>query len=66
MEQQEFCKRFVEHMVRAAWFDKFDDGMTVREYAEETAPTYWEDQHQRDGESPEDCAESDMSYWGED
>lgn len=29
-----------------------------------TAPTYWDDLHQR-AEGPEECAAADMSYWGE-
>lgn len=60
----EFTKRFVDRMCKLAPFDKFEDGQTVASYAEDTAKIYWEDQHQ-DGETPEDCADSDMDYWGE-
>lgn len=71
LSKEEFVARFKAHMISHAGFEKFDDGGPVAEYADETAPTYWEEQHQNgespeDGESPEECAESDMSYWGED
>ena len=62
----EFCARFVSHMKKAAPFTHFDDGMSVEEYAKETAPTYFRDQYTSDpNETPEDCADADMSYWGE-
>ena len=38
----------------------FDDG----ESADDTAPTYWETDWQRKL-GPEECADADMSYWGE-
>ncbi len=41
--------------------EKFDDGESIADYADETAPSYY-----KDGESPEECAEADISYWGED
>jgi hypothetical protein len=66
LSKDEFCARFKAYMLKCAPFQTFDDGGTVAEYADETAPTYWEDQHHRFGESPEECAEADMSYWGED
>jgi len=62
LSKEEFCARFKAHMLKAG--EKFDDGSSIAEYADDTAPTYWEEQH-RDGSSPEECAESDMSYWGE-
>lgn len=61
---EDFCARFKAYMVKHAGFETFDDGGTVAEYADGTAPTYWEEQHQS-GESPEECAASDMSYWGD-
>jgi len=61
--EEEFCRRFVECMVRACG-ETFDDGTSIREYAAETAPTYWQDDWQRK-QGPEACAEADMSYWGE-
>lgn len=61
--KEEFIRRFVDCMVRRAG-DTFDDGSSIREYAEQAAPAYWDDPDQR-AEGPEDCAESDISYWGE-
>lgn len=63
MTKEEFCRRFVERMVQRGG-QTFDDGSSIREYAEETAPTYWQERHQRE-DGPEECAEADMSYWGE-
>ncbi|GEP00512.1 hypothetical protein [Methylobacterium haplocladii] len=60
----EFCRRFVAYMVKRAGFTHFDDDKSVEEYAQETAPTYWADKDQRQ-EGPEECADADMSYWGE-
>ncbi|MBB4642389.1 hypothetical protein [Rhizorhapis suberifaciens] len=64
MEKEEFCKRFVTHMIDKASFDHFDDGTMVLDYAEETAQTYWETDWQREM-GPEECADADMSYWGD-
>ena len=62
MQKDEFCTRFIAHMVKMAPFQTFDDGGTVREYAEATAPTYFDDPLFRvDG--PEQCAESDITCW---
>lgn len=62
--KEEFCQRFVAHMVKMAGFEKFDDGESVRDYAEATAPTYWDEPDQRK-DGPEECAEVDISYWGD-
>jgi hypothetical protein len=63
----EFTRRFIDHMIRNAGFTHFDDGTAVAAYAEEAAETAWlsavQDNH---CDTPEDCAESDMDYWGED
>jgi len=64
MTQQEWIKRFVTRMIDCAGFDHFDDGELVLDYAEATAPTYFETDWQRDM-GPEACADADMSYWGE-
>lgn len=63
MSEEEFCARFKARMLAVAG-DTFDDGASVAEYAEQTAPSYWEEQWQR-GLGPEECADADMSYWGE-
>lgn len=63
MSEKEFCERFVAHMVKHAGFASFDDGGSVADYAAETAPSYWAENQGRD--SPEECADADISYWGE-
>lgn len=61
--EQEFCARFKARMLAVAG-ETFDDGESISEYADETAPTYYETDWQR-AEGPEACADADMSYWGE-
>lgn len=63
VSKDEFIERFVKHMTDRV--ERFDDGASVEEYARETAPTYWDEPDQR-ADGPEECARSDMSYWGED
>jgi hypothetical protein len=63
VSKEEFCQRFKARMMAIAG-PVFDDGDSIAEYADETAPTYWEDPGQR-AEGPEECADADMSYWGE-
>ena len=63
MEKDEFCARFKRRMLSRAG-DKFDDGESIADYADETAPAYFETDWQRD-EGPEACADADMSYWEE-
>ena len=63
--KEEFSARFKARMLAAAFPQSdFDDGGSIAEYADETAPTYWETDWQRE-EGPEACADADMSYWGE-
>lgn len=61
--QEEFCARFKARMLDRAG-PAFDDGDSIADYADMTAPTYFEDEMQR-ADGPEDCADADMSYWGE-
>jgi len=61
--REEFCARFKAYMLSVAG-PTFDDGDSIAEYADQTAPSYWEEEWQR-AEGPEACAASDMSYWGE-
>ncbi len=61
--QEEFCRRFKAHMLNRAG-PTFDDGQSIADYADETAPSYFECDWQR-SEGPEACADADMSYWGE-
>lgn len=60
----DFCARFTAHMIKMVGSDKFQDGESISNYAEQTAPTYYDDAQQR-AEGPEACAEADMSYWGD-
>jgi len=63
LSKEEFCARFKARMLAVAG-EKFDDGDSIAEYADDTAPSYYEDRLDHD-ESPEECADADMSYWGE-
>jgi hypothetical protein len=63
MTKEEFLARFKARMLAAAG-EKFDDGSSIAEYAGDIAATYWDDEEQR-AEGPEECANSDMSYWGD-
>lgn len=58
--KEEYCRRFVEYMTSEAGFETFATGQTVRSYAEEIAPEYWE--ACRDN-PPEDAAEADFDCW---
>lgn len=61
--KEEFIARFKARMLACAG-PTFDDGSSIAEYADETAPTYWDEPSQRE-EGPEECADADMSCWGE-
>jgi hypothetical protein len=66
LEKEEFCRRFKARMLeRCHPRTHFDDGESIAEYADDTAPTYWEDHGGPLCETPEECADADMSYWGE-
>lgn len=64
MTQDEFVRRFTTEAIRIAGFEVFDDGMPVSEYCAEVASSYYSDPLLRE-DGPEACAESDVSYWGE-
>lgn len=61
LAKDEFCRRFIAYMLKKVG-PVDTEGNSVEDYAMETAPTYWEDQHQ-DGYSPEECAQIDLDYW---
>lgn len=63
LARDEFCARFKARMLNCGW-THFDDGESIADYADYTAPTYWETDWQREM-GPEECADADMSYWGE-
>jgi hypothetical protein len=65
IDREEFCRRFKARMLAQAG-ETFDDGSSIAEYADEIAPTYWEDEGWLRDEGPEACADADMSYWEED
>jgi hypothetical protein len=62
--KEDFCARFKARMLTIAG-PTFADGESIAEYADQAGPTYWDDPHQRE-DGPEECADADMSYWGED
>ncbi|HWV44160.1 hypothetical protein [Pseudorhodoplanes sp.] len=63
ISKDEFCSRFKAHMI-ARTGKTFDDGESIEEYADDVAPSYWENPEQRE-DGPEECANSDISYWGD-
>jgi len=63
LTKDEFCARFKARMT-ALTRTHFDNGESIADYADETAPTYWETDWQR-AMGPEECADADMSYWGD-
>lgn len=63
MDKEEFCRRFKAHMLACAG-TTFPDGTSVAEYADDIAPTYWDNPDQRE-EGPEECSDADISYWEE-
>jgi len=65
LTQEEFCTRFKAHMLKRAG-PTFDDGESIAEYADDAATAYWEDEGWLRDQGPEECADADMSYWGED
>ena len=64
MSESEFVRRFADHCKKMCGFSNFDDGTSVDEYCGDVAKSYYSDRVYRD-DGPETCAESDMSYWGE-
>lgn len=65
--REQFCRDFVAHMVAMTPLDHFDDGEMVLDYAERTAPTYWDDEKGEGqwGMTALECVEADKSYWGD-
>lgn len=59
----EFRDRFKARMLERAG-TRFDDGESIADYADEIADTYFETDWQR-ALGPEECADADMSYWGD-
>ncbi len=62
--REEFCERFKAQMLKRAGQPEFDDGGSIAEYADEAGSTYFDDPDQRFW-GPEECADADMSYWGD-
>lgn len=65
LTKDEFCARFKKRMLDRAG-PTFDDGESIADYADETAPLYFENYPSPMCDTPEECADADMSYWGED
>lgn len=64
LSEHSFVARFTERCLKTCGFTHFDDGTSVQDYCEKVAPSYWADPFQREI-GPEECADEDMSYWGE-
>jgi hypothetical protein len=71
--KDEFCARFKARMIEMVGpsYTALDEdgrpgeeGLLTADYADMVAPTYWDDEAQRE-EGPEACAEADHSYWGD-
>lgn len=63
IDKASFVAKFKARMV-AMMGEKFDDGGSIAEYADEIAPSYYDDPDQR-RDGPEECAAADISYWGD-
>lgn len=61
MTKDEFIARFKAELIRLAG-ETDANGDSVAEYADETAPTYWDDETQR-AWGPEECARADFDEW---
>jgi hypothetical protein len=64
-EKKNFIDRFVLHMLRHGGGSVMPHGRPVLEYAMEVGAIYWEESLS-DNLTPEEHAESDMSFWAED
>jgi hypothetical protein len=68
MTKTEFLRRFTAKLVSLVgptYFEEDDpEPHSTIEYAEEVAPSYYEDTAQR-AEGPEQCAQDDYSCWGD-
>ena len=64
MTLDEFTSRFTAEAKRISGIETFDDGTSVDDYCKEVAGSYHADPLYRE-DGPEACAESDVSYWGE-
>lgn len=63
MTEQEFSRRFAERHVQQAGGETFvTTGNSVREYAGQAAPLYWNHANLR-ANGPEECADIDHSRW---
>jgi hypothetical protein len=72
LSEQEYSARFIAHMIDEAlrqWgIKEFPDDITVEEYAREVVSSHW-GEYLRDPSNedvgPEESAEADVSYWGD-
>lgn len=65
LSKEDFCARFKARMIAVIGDREVsEDGMRTAEYADETAPTYFDQQYKEEPDStPEDWADEDISYW---
>ena len=64
MTKEEFTRRFTAEAKRLCGFEVFDDGMSVDDYCNDIAASYYSDPLYRE-DGPEVCAESEVLCWGE-
>lgn len=62
ISREEFIRRFTDRLVSVVG-EEFRDGGSVREYGEQIAASYYEDPYFGSDADPEECADTDMSYW---
>jgi hypothetical protein len=61
MPEADYIAAFTAEMVRVGG-ETFADGSSIREYAQEVAPTYYRDPMTRE-DGPEAAVEADMDCW---
>jgi hypothetical protein len=62
MAQEEFIRRFIDHVVFLCSEGRRPFGRSPREYAEVVAPIYWIERYP-EGLTPERCALEDALLW---
>ncbi len=61
-DRLEFRNRFIDEMKKAG--PRYGTPDEMQKYAEDVWESYWMDQGLA-GETPEDCAEGELSEWGQ-
>jgi len=64
LTEAQFVGRFTAQCLKLCGFTEFNDGITVLDYCADVASSYYADPFLREV-GPEECAISEMEYWGE-